>query len=115
MMLERIAAGDARDLMPVVRSAVDDERLIMIDGDQDDAAVVASRALLLRLLAGFTFHVDVIPEPDGGFTLAVRELNVAEDGDTLLQARQNLLDGVRSYVRHYFDTQELYRQIPEMR
>jgi hypothetical protein len=30
-------------------------------------------------------------------------LNIAEGCDSLLDARRNLLAGVRSYVRHYFD------------
>jgi len=65
-------------------------------------------------LESFTFHVAVIPEPDGAFTLAIRELNIAEDGDSLLDARRNLLAGVRSYERHYFDMWDMYKHMPDM-
>jgi len=42
-------------------------------------------------------------------------LNIAEDGDSLLDARHNLLTSVRSYVRHYFDMWEMYKHMPDMR
>jgi len=42
-------------------------------------------------------------------------LNIAEDGDSLLDARRNLLAGVRSYVRHYFDRWDMYKHMPDMR
>jgi hypothetical protein len=114
-LLERVPVTMVPGLASVLERVLDDEWLVMFTSDHKPAAVVASRTLLLRLLETYCLHVDVIPEPDGSFTLAVRELNIAEDGATLLQARQNLLDAVRSYVRHYFDMRALYRQIPEMR
>lgn len=114
-MIEHVTVTQARNLMPVFDTAVREDRPVMITRYKRDEAVLASRAQLLRLLESFTFHVNVIPEPDGGFTLAVRELNIAEDGDTLLDARRNLLAGVRSYVRHYFAMWDMYKHLPEMR
>ena len=114
-ILEHVTVTQARNLMPVFDAVVREERPVVITRYKRDEAVLLSRARLSRLLEGFTFHVAVIPEPDGGFTLAIRELNIAEDGATLHEARRNLLDGVRSYVRHYFDMWDMYKHMPDMR
>jgi len=42
-------------------------------------------------------------------------LNIAEGCDSLLDARRNLLAGVRSYVRHYFDGWDMHKHMPDMR
>ncbi len=65
------------------------------------------------MLERFTFHVSVIPEETGGFTLWVRELDVGAHGATLQDARRALLESVRSYVRHYFMRWEMYRHVSE--
>ena len=114
-ILGHVTVTQARNLMPVFDAVVREERPVVITRYKRDEAVLLSRARLSRLLEGFTFHVAVIPEPDGGFTLAIRELNIAEDGATLHEARRNLLDGVRSYVRHYFDMWDMYKHMPDMR
>jgi hypothetical protein len=114
-MIEHVTVTQARNFMPIFDMAVRGDRLVKITRHKRDEAVLLSRPQLLRLLESFTFHVNVIPEPDGGFTLAVRELNIAEDGDSLLDARRNLLDGVRSYVRHYITLWDMYKHMPDMR
>ncbi len=114
-MLEHVTVTQARNLMPVFDTVMHDERPVMITRYKRDEAVLSSRAQFARLLESFTFHIKVIPEPDGAFTLAIRELNIAEDGDSLLDARRNLLTGVRSYVRHYFDRWDMYKHMPDMR
>ena len=43
----------------------------------------------------------------------MRELNIGEYGPTLLAAREQLLDGVRSYVRHYFQNWDFFRYLPD--
>ncbi len=67
-----------------------------------------------RLLASYRFHVDIFPEDEGGFTLWLRELNVAGTGPSLRQARQDLLAAVRSYVRDYIDQFDFYRHLTDL-
>jgi hypothetical protein len=50
-----------------------------------------SRDALLRLLAPYRFHVDVLPEDDGSFTLWLLELDTGGHGSTLPDARRALL------------------------
>jgi hypothetical protein len=42
---------------------------------------------VLRFLAAYSFHVDDLPEPEGGFTLSLRELDVAATGPSRRAAR----------------------------
>jgi hypothetical protein len=58
--------------------------------------------------------VDVLPEDDGGFTLWLRELNVANTGPTLGEARRDLLAAVRSYVRDYIRQFDFYRHLTDL-
>lgn len=66
------------------------------------------------MVSHYRLHVDVIPEEEvGGFTLWLRELDLGDYGPTLQDARKQLLDGIRSYVRHYFQSWDLYRHLPD--
>ena len=78
-----------------------------------ERGVLLSRDALLRVLAPYRFRVNVLPEDDGGYTLWLRELNVAGSGRTLSQARQDLLAAVRSYVRDYSQHVDFYRHLPD--
>ncbi len=112
-MLESVTVSEARNFGRLFDQTVRSDRPVRIVRWKRDAAVLSSQALLTRLLERFTFHVNVIPEETGGFTLWVRELEVGAHGATLRDARQALLGSVRSYVRHYFMRWDMYRHVSE--
>ena len=106
----------ARNLSPLFEDAVRHERPVVITRGSRDEGFLLAREQLARLLNHYHLHVDVILEEEvGGFTLWLRELDIGEYGPTLLEARAKLLDGVRSYVRYYFQNWDLFRHLPDKR
>ena len=113
-MLHRVSLTTARDLSPLFDEAVRREQPVVIVRDGRERAVLLSRDQQLRLLAPFRVQVDVIPEDeDGGFTLWVRELGIGEHGSTLAEARRALIEGVRSYVRYFFQRWDSFRHLTD--
>jgi hypothetical protein len=95
--------------------AVDRELPVVIGRGMSERGLLVARAFMLRLLStAFQFHVDVLPEDDGGFTLWIRELDIGGTGPTLRDARSDLLSAVNRYMRDYWQQFELYRHLPDM-
>lgn len=114
-MLHEVDIAAAKNLSLLFDEAVHEQRPVMIVRNKHERGLLLSREQQLRVLESYRVHVNVIPEEEvGGFTLWIRELNIGEYGQTLLEARARLLESVRSYVRHYFDQWSFYRHIPEM-
>lgn len=113
-MVEEVSLTSARNLSPLFDRAVRREHPVMIVRGGKDRGLLVARDTILRVLSGYQFHVDVLPEGEGGFTLWLKELNVGGFGATLRDARRELLSAVRSYVRNYLDEFDFYRHLPEM-
>lgn len=79
-----------------------------------EQGVFVSRAQLLQSLEHLRPTVDVIPEETGGFTLWVRELALGAHGVTIGEARIALIHDIRSYVRHFFASWDMYRHMIDM-
>ncbi len=106
---------DARSKLSLLfDQAVRDELPVMIERGGREHGVLVARDAMLRLLASFELHVDVLPEDDGGFTLWARELDVGGTGPTLKEARDDLISAVRSYARDYWQEFGFYRHLPEL-
>ena len=112
--LPRYTLTDARNLSPLFDTAVRRDRPVLIVRNGKERGVLSSRELLLRVLAPFVLHVDVVPEDGGAFTLWVRELNVGATGPDLRQARTRLLEAIRAYVADYVAQHDFYRHLPDM-
>lgn len=110
-MLREVNLTSARNLSPLFDEAVRQEQPVLIVRGGRERGVLLSREQQLRVLAHFRFQVDVIPEEEGGFTLWLRELNIGEYGATLTEARAALLDGVRSYVRYFYQRWDFFRHL----
>ena len=113
-LAREVSLTRARNLSPLFEAAVRHEQPVVIVRGGRERGVLLSRDVLLRVLAAHGFRVNVLPEDDGGFTLWLRELNVAGSGATLGAARHELLAAVRSYVRDYFQHVDFYRHLPEL-
>jgi len=94
--------------------AVQSELPVVIERGGREHGLLLGRDALLRVLSPFSFHTDVIPEDEGGFTLWQRELDVGGMGDTLKAARDALVSSVCGYVRDYWQQFGFYRHLPDM-
>lgn len=113
-MVREVNLTAARNLSPLFDEAVRREHPVMIVRGRRERGLLVSREAMLRMLASYRFHVDVLPEEEGGFTLWLRELNVAGTGLDLSQARRDLLAAVRSYVRDYIQQFDFYRHLTDL-
>jgi hypothetical protein len=108
-MLETVQLSNARsEFSRLYDEAVERAHPIIIHRRGDADAVLFSREQLAQILAPYVAHVHVAPEEEGGFTLWIDELKIAEYGETLLAAHDALLASVRSYVRDYFNNYDFY-------
>lgn len=87
---------------------------VVIERSGREHGILLARDGMLRLLSSFRFHVDVLPEDEGGYTLWLRELDIGGTGATLKEGRADLLSAVHSYVRDYWQQFGLYRHLPDM-
>jgi hypothetical protein len=113
-LVREVNLTSARNLSPLFDEAVREERPVMIVRGRRERGLLLSRETMLRLLASHQFHVNVLPEEDGAYTLWLRELNIAGTGPSLREAREELLSAVRSYVQDYFREFGFYRHLPEL-
>lgn len=112
--LHEINLTTARNLSPWFDEAVRHGRPVSIVRGGRERGMLLSRETLLDALRAYKFRVNVLPEDDGGFTLWLRELNVAANGRTLREARSKLLSVVRSFTKDYYVNSDLYRQLPDL-
>lgn len=117
-MLPEVNLTNARNLSPWFDRAVRDEQPVKIirGRRRREKGLLIAQDLLERALSGARFHVDVVPEvewPEGGFTLALRELPLSAYGATFWEARQALPRAVRAYVQDYFDQIGLFLHLPD--
>ncbi len=94
--------------------AVQHELPVVIARGGREQGLLVARDALLRVLAPYRLHVDVLPEDEGGFTLWLRELDIGGTGPTLKDARNDLIFSASSYVRDYWQNFGLYRRLPDM-
>lgn len=114
VMMQEVNLTTARNLSPLFDEAVRKEHPVMIVRSGRERGLLLSREMLLRVLAAYKFHVDVLPEGDEGFSLWLKELNMGGTGHSLKEARQALLSAVRSYIQDYVAHFDFYRHIPDL-
>jgi hypothetical protein len=112
-LLREVNLTEARNLSPLFDDAVRQDHPVMIVRNRKECGVLLARDTVLRVLSSYTFHVDVLPEADGSFTLWINELEVGGHGPTLRDAREDLLGAVRSFVGDYLVQFDFYRHLPD--
>lgn len=111
--LHTVTLAHAHDLSPLFDEAVRNEQPVIIVRGGQERGLLVSQEALLRMLAAYQLHVDVLSEDDSGFTLWLRELDLGGHGQTLREARQALLAAIRSYARDYFAQFGFFRHLPD--
>lgn len=114
VIMQEVNLTTARNLSPLFDEAVRKEHPVMIVRGGRERGLLLSREMLLRVLAGYKFHVDVLPEENEGFSLWLRELNIGGTGHSLKEARQSFLSAVRSYMQDYVAHFDFYRHLPDL-
>src|SRR5579864_1183229 len=112
-LLDEVSVTEARQMRQHYDNVVYGKRPFVITRYHDPGAVVMARDDLARMLDGYRFTVELLPEEDGAFTLWIPELSVGESGNTIKEARQALVTAVRGYVQHYWDRYAAWQHIPD--
>lgn len=113
-LVREVNLTTARNLSPLFDEAVRKGLPVMVVRGRRERGLLLSRETLLRALTLYQFTVSVLPEDDGGYTLWLRELNIAGTGADLRAARQDLLAALRSYVTDYWQQFDFYRHLPDL-
>ena len=111
--LRSVNLTEARNLSPLFDEAVRHEKPILIVRNRREWGVLVSRDAMLRMLDSYRFHVHVLPEDDGSFTLWLDELDLGAHGPTLREAGRELLAAIRSHLSDYRAQFDLYRHLPD--
>lgn len=78
--LRRVNLTEAWNLSPLFDEAVRHEHPVLIVRNRREWGLLLSRDAMMRMLESYRFHVDVVPEEGGSFTLWLDELNVGSHG-----------------------------------
>ena len=66
----------------------------------------------LRLLDGYRFQADILPEDDGSITLALTEIDLVVNAPDLNSAKEELAAELISYSQDYFNEIQMYYNAP---
>lgn len=113
-LLHEVNLTTARNLSPLFDEAVRKERPVVIVRGGRERGLLVAQDMLARALAAYHFHVDVLPEEDGRWTLWLNGLEIGGTGQSLTEARAGLLAASRSFAANYLDQLDFYRHLPEM-
>lgn len=67
---------------------------------------------VLRLLEGYRFKAEILPEDDGSITLSLEEIDLVVNGPDLDTAKNEMLAELISYSQDYFNDFQLYYNAP---
>jgi antitoxin YefM len=68
-----------------------------------------------ELLAGYKFKLETIPEEDGSITLAMDQLELYSNGETVDEAVDALVEDIVMYANEYLDNPVRYHHAPNRR
>ncbi|AGK96104.1 hypothetical protein [Clostridium pasteurianum] len=78
-----------------------------------DEEVSHIKTLYIDYLMGFLKIDPIIElgEEVGGYTIALNEIDMYGEGDTLEEAKENLIDSILEYIDIYIDKIDLFNQV----
>lgn len=68
--------------------------------------------LLKMVLSKFTFNPEILPEEDGSITLALDQLELYTNSDSLDDATLDLVQDLKAYAKDYSSRPQLFLQAP---
>ncbi len=80
---------------------------------EDTVSIISTEMYEEILNQAFPFKPIIEKDEKGkGYTIALDEIMVFGDGDTIKDAFEDLIDNVIEYIKLYFEKIDFYRQIP---
>lgn len=80
-----------------------------------DLLVLSSAAMLSDLLEGYRYTADEFIEDDGSVTLALNEMDLAENATTKEDALHLLGSSILDYAEEYYNAYDVYSKAPNRR
>lgn len=87
------------------------EKPIVVNRTRDYFMMMNSNTVL-DLLDAVKFNAFIIEEDDGSFTSGIDELAVYENGSTIEESKENLVNELIEYSNQYFNEFEIYSNAP---
>lgn len=102
--MHQVLASEAREKLPaLLDQAVEAGVPSVIARRGKERAVLASLDVLQRITRPYAVRVDYLPDDEtGAWALWIPELRLHAEGDTLSEARRELVAVVRDYLDDYF-------------
>ena len=116
ILQERSISATKQDFPAIFKMALNGQEVIagnFKSKSDDTVSILATKDLQYILDIGFKFNPVVEKdENDNGYTVALDEIMVFGDGETLKEGLEDLLDNTIDYAAMYFEKLDFYKQIP---
>ncbi len=77
-----------------------------------DTMFLANVDMMESLLSEYRFTAEALPETDGSVTLTLREIDLAENGTDLEDAKRKLAQAILTYAEDYYNEYALWSSAP---
>ncbi len=77
-----------------------------------DTMFLANVDVMESLLSGYRFTADIYPETDGSVTMALREIDLAENGADPAEAKRKLAEAILDYAEDFYNEYTLWSSAP---
>lgn len=77
-----------------------------------DSLVLSSREDMLKLLAGVKVSYSISKEDSGTYTIALKDIDLAENSDTKEGAIDAMAASILEYAEEFYEEYELYSKAP---
>ena len=115
-MLAELNFTNARNnLSSVYDEAYNDLKPIIIRRNVKEQVIMLRTDLQKLLLSNFSLKPEVLPEEDGSITLALDQVDISINADSLDQAKQEMAKELCLYARDYMERSQLFLNAPNRR
>jgi signal transduction histidine kinase len=119
VLQERSISATKQDFPSIFKMALNGQEIItgnFKSKSDDTVSILATKDFKYMLDIGFKFNPIIEKDEEGnGYTIALDEIMVFGDGDTLEEALDDLIENTLDYTRMYFERVDFYKQIPNRR
>ncbi len=115
-MLAELNFTNARNnLSSVYDEVYNDLKPIIIRRNVKEQVIMLRTDLQKLLLSNFSLKPEVLPEEDGSITLALDQVDISINADSLDQAKQEMAKELSLYARDYMERSQLFLNAPNRR
>lgn len=112
-MLSEIQFTEARNQFSAIYDTVFNTfNPTIIKRKQTEEIALLRVDLLKMVLSKFTFNPEILPEEDGSFTLALDQLELYTNSNSLDNATLDLIQDLKTYAQDYSARPQLFLQAP---